>query len=141
MIVQELVSSPKAPKSKPTLKDVLFALEEGQEPDAKTVKALERLMAKAEKAMLNQVLDNPDNFGIDYEESVRTIRSGTHIHTTHVRFGDEGLEFMMRVDTDDIGGDSDNAEDLCLDYAGNVVRTIGQEKGLLYAQDGFVREE
>ena len=141
MKVSELTGK-KASQVKPSLKDILFALEDGQEPDAKTVKVLERMMYKAEKDMLKRVLANPDNFGIEYDVKVREIRSGTNIHTTHVAFNDEGLCFMMMVDTDDIGGSSDNHEDFCVDWSGApVAGEAGESEGLLDAQDGFFCEK
>lgn len=133
--------------SKLSLINQLLAVKEGEKPDDKLVAKLQRLCDSAEKIMMRHVLANPDNFGIDtYETSAREIRSGTHIWAQRVHVFENGFLVDLNVDTDDIGGDSTNHEQVGFDAGGKEAqgdRFSDQDVAVAVfdVQEDFIREE
>jgi len=143
MLIKELLTLREAASPKMSHAEKFSAMKAGEKPDAKTVSFLEKLCTTAEKLMMKQVLLNPDLYGIDeYDTKKSEIRGGTNIHTTFVEVHENGFCVQMMVDTDDIGGSSDNHEDLCFDTAGKPTAPDALGKAIcdLNEQDGFACE-
>lgn len=143
MLIKELTALREAKTPAMTHAQKFSAIKVGQKPDDKTKAVLQKLCDKAEKEMLRMVLRDPDNYGIDtYDTKNAEIRSGTNIWVTHIGVHENGYHMMMMVDTDDIGGSSDNHEDLFLDRSGKITNAShGEQICVLTVQDDFECEE
>jgi hypothetical protein len=98
------------------------AMEVGKPADPKTVAFLKRLEEKYRKHFVKEVMADPDQYGVDDDGDMSRseMREGINVHTHTVDVFENGFWFHLMVDTDDIGGSSDNHEDLTLDVKGNI---------------------
>lgn len=94
-----------------------------------------QIVMVAEQHVMDMVVNNPDDFGVDiydYDEEEReeVLKNGTHIHVATIYACKNGYELDVRIDTDDIGGSSDNDEELKMTIDGKVTNANVGERVL-----------
>lgn len=105
---------------KPSVIEQMLAVEPGQKLDAKLQSWLEKLCAKAEKAIIKDAAQNPDVYGIDFDVTPAEIRKYAHCWAVHVDVSKSGFRIELNLDTDDIGGESSDYVDVIADETGKI---------------------
>jgi hypothetical protein len=148
MIVNEILAKAAAisvAKSSPAMKisNALAAIPDGNKPTGKLADFLQKLDDKACKDMLKQVLANPDNYGVnESDHTAKEIRNGANCWVQFIDVCEHGYLVTMNVDTDDIGGDSTNHEELTYDLSGKLTKAnLGKAFGSFDAQENWTRQD
>ena len=122
----------------------LTAVAVGQKPDEASQKLLQKMGDATEKIVLKRVLNNPDNYGLDYDVTKKEIRESAHPYTQRVDLCKNGFSVEANIDLDDIGGGgSTNYDSVLFGLDGKLFPgdSVGEPVATFNAQDGWTREE